>query len=48
MLGNRVPGGWHAIHTMAAAAGKLTIFHFAFSLTRNLHLLGGGLPAAAS
>ena len=33
MLGHAVPGGWHAIHTMAAAAGKLTIFHFAFSLT---------------
>jgi SSS family transporter len=33
MLGHAVPGGWHAIHTMAAAAGKLTVFHFAFSLT---------------
>ncbi len=33
LLGHRVPGGWHAIHTVAAAAGKLTIFHFALSLT---------------
>src|SRR5216683_4950182 len=29
LLGHRVPGGWHTIHTIAAAAGKLTIFHFA-------------------
>ncbi len=41
LLGHRVPGGWHAIHTVAAAAGKLTIFHFAFSLSENLYLLGG-------
>src|SRR5271156_4585549 len=33
LLGQRVPGGWHAIHAAASAAGKLTIFHFAFSLT---------------
>jgi solute:Na+ symporter, SSS family len=33
MLGHAVTGGWHSIHTMAAAAGKLTIFHFAFSLS---------------
>jgi len=33
MLGRLIPGGWHAIHTMAAAGGKLTVFHFAFSLT---------------
>jgi SSS family solute:Na+ symporter len=26
LLGHRVPGGWHAIHIVAAAAGKLTIF----------------------
>src|SRR6202050_5674539 len=32
LLGHRVPGGWHAIHGMAAAGGKLTLFHFAFSL----------------
>jgi solute:Na+ symporter, SSS family len=33
MLGHRVPGGWQTIHAMAAGAGKLTIFHFAFSLS---------------
>jgi SSS family transporter len=33
MLGRLVPGGWHSIHAMAAPGGKLTIFHFAFSLT---------------
>ncbi len=32
-LGRLVPGGWSAIHATAAASGKLTIFHFAFSLT---------------
>ncbi len=33
LLGHRVPGGWHAIHSMASVAGKLTIFHFALSLS---------------
>ena len=33
LLGHRVPGGWHTIHTMEAAAGKLTILHFAFNLS---------------
>jgi SSS family transporter len=33
LLGQRVPGGWHAIHALGAAAGKLTIFHFALSLS---------------
>src|ERR1700733_6973959 len=33
VLAHRVPGGWHAIHTVASASGKLTIFHFAFSLS---------------
>ena len=32
-LGRLVPGGWSTIHATAAAASKLTIFHFAFSLT---------------
>lgn len=32
-LGRLVPGGWSSIHATAAAASKLTIFHFAFSLT---------------
>src|ERR1700679_3832535 len=29
ILGRSIPGGWHAVHTIAATAGKLTIFHFA-------------------
>jgi SSS family transporter len=33
LLGHTVSGGWHTIYTTAAAAGKLTVFHFAFSLT---------------
>jgi Na+/proline symporter len=32
-LGRLVPGGWSAIHATAAASGKLTIFHFALSIT---------------
>ena len=32
-LGHKIPGGWSATHAAAAAAGKLTIFHFAFSVT---------------
>jgi SSS family transporter len=34
VLAHRVPGGWHAIHAVASSAGKLTIFHFAFSLSQ--------------
>src|ERR1700760_4210422 len=41
LLGTRVAGGWHAIHTVAAAAGKLTIFHFAFSLSVNYTFWAG-------
>src|ERR1700728_3330479 len=52
MLGHRIPGGWPAIHTMAAAAGKLTIFHFAFSLSQTYTfwagLLGGCFQTMAS
>ena len=33
LLGHDVPGGWPAIQTAAAAAGKLTVFHFAFNMT---------------
>ena len=33
LLGHRVVGGWGAIHASAAAAGKLSIFHFALNLT---------------
>src|SRR5271169_901752 len=41
LLGHRVPGGWHAIHTVASAAGKLTIFHFAFSLSETYTFWAG-------
>src|ERR1700744_1967251 len=41
LLGDRIPGGWHAIHGMASAAGKLTIFHFAFSLSQTYTFWGG-------
>jgi SSS family transporter len=41
LLGHRVPGGWHAIHTVAAAAGKLTVFHFAFSLSQTYTFWAG-------
>src|ERR1700733_6551089 len=41
LVGNRVPGGWHAIHTVASAAGKLTIFHFAFSLSETYTFWAG-------
>ncbi len=52
LLGHRIPGGWHAIHTVAAAAGKLTIFHFAFSLSQTYTfwagLIGGCFLTMAS
>ena len=41
LLGHRVPGGWHTIHTVSAAAGKLTIFHFAFSLSETYTFWAG-------
>jgi SSS family transporter len=41
LLGHRVPGGWHTIHTVASAAGKLTIFHFAFSLSETYTFWAG-------
>jgi len=51
-LGHKVPGGWSAIHAAAAAAGKLTIFHFAFSLTTTYTfwagLIGGCFLTMAS
>ena len=52
LLGHRIPGGWHAIHTVATAAGKLTIFHFAFSLSQTYTfwagLIGGCFLTMAS
>ena len=41
LLGHRVAGGWQAIHSVAAAAGKLTIFHFALSLSVNYTFWAG-------
>src|SRR5580704_15766976 len=52
LLGHRIPGGWPAIHTMAAAAGKITIFHFALSLSQTYTfwagLMGGCFLTMAS
>ncbi len=51
-LGTHVPGGWHAIHTAAAAAHKFTIFHFALSLGQTYTfwcgLIGGCFLTMAS
>src|SRR6201994_3206065 len=41
VLAHRVPGGWHAIHTVASSGGKLTIFHFAFSLSQTYTFWAG-------
>src|SRR5205823_7780039 len=41
LLGHRIPGGWHAIQIAASGAGKLTIFHFAFSLSQNYTFWAG-------
>ncbi len=41
LLGQRVPGGWHAIQMSASGAGKLTIFHFAFSLSQTYTFWAG-------
>jgi SSS family transporter len=43
VLGRMVPGGWHSIHAMAAATGKLTVFHFAFSLTSTYTFWAGAV-----
>ncbi len=43
LLGHRVAGGWHAIHASAAAAGKLSVFHFAFNLTDAYTFWGAAL-----
>ncbi len=52
LLGHRIPGAWPAIHTMAAAAGKITIFHFAFNLSQTYTfwagLIGGCFLTMAS
>ena len=41
VLAHRVPGGWQAIHSVASSAGKLTIFHFAFSLSQTYTFWAG-------
>jgi SSS family solute:Na+ symporter len=43
LLGRRVPGGWDAIHASAAAAGKLSVFHFAANLTDAYTFWGAAL-----
>ncbi len=42
-LGRLVPGGWGSIHSMAASAGKTTIFHFGFGLTTTYTFWAGVL-----
>ena len=52
LLGHRIPGGWHAIHTVASAAGKFNMLHFAFSLSQTYTfwagLIGGCFLTMAS
>jgi SSS family transporter len=52
VLGHRVPGGWPAIHHLAAAAGKITLFHFALNLSQTYTfwagLIGGCFLTMAS
>src|ERR1700761_1181401 len=52
VMGHRVPGGWPAIHHLASAAGKLTLFHFALNLSQNYTfwagLIGGCFLTMAS
>ena len=43
LLGHQVAGGWHAIHVSAAAAGKLSVFHFAANLTDAYTFWGAAL-----
>ncbi len=51
-LGHHIDGGWIAIHAIAGGAGKMRIFHFAFSLTQTYTfwagLLGGTFLTMAS
>ena len=42
-LGQHVPGGWHQIHTVAAAAGKFHMLNFAFNLTTTYTFWAGVL-----
>ncbi|HEU5340415.1 sodium:solute symporter family transporter, partial [Edaphobacter sp.] len=51
-LSSHVPGGWHAIHTIAGAAGRFHLFHFAMNLTETYTfwagILGGTFLTMAS
>src|SRR5580698_10837665 len=51
-LGHHIPGGWSTIHTVAAAAGKFRLFHFALNLTQSYTfwagILGGTFLTMAS
>jgi SSS family transporter len=42
-LGTHVPGGWAQIHTVAAAAGKFHLFHFALNLSETYTFWAGVL-----
>ncbi|HEX3941831.1 MAG TPA: sodium:solute symporter [Acidobacteriaceae bacterium] len=43
ILGSLTPGGWHAIHAAAAAAGKTSIWTFAWSLTTTYTFWAGAV-----
>ncbi|HEY4045364.1 MAG TPA: sodium:solute symporter [Acidobacteriaceae bacterium] len=43
MLGTLTPGGWHAIHAVAASSGKTTIFHFGFNLVQTYTFWAGAI-----
>ncbi len=51
-LGSHIPGGWHAIHMVAGAAGKFHMLDFAFNLTSSYTfwagILGGTFLTMAS
>ncbi|NYF80523.1 sodium:solute symporter family transporter [Granulicella arctica] len=40
-LGSHIPGGWSHIHTIASAAGKFHLFHFALNLTQTYTFWAG-------
>lgn len=42
-LSSHVPGGWHTIHTVAGAAGRFHLFHFAMNLTETYTFWAGVL-----
>jgi len=42
-LGTHVPGGWHYIQTVAGAAGRFQLFHFALNLTETYTFWAGVL-----